>query len=128
QEIGTAYLEDEIREIDVRGRNLAEGVPRGFTLNSEEILTALKDPLTSIVNAVRNALEASPPDLASDIAERGLVVTGGGALLRGIERLLSEETGLPVIVADEPLTCVARGGGRALELIDPRGMEGLALI
>lgn len=128
QEIGTAYLEDEIREIDVRGRNLAEGVPRGFTLNSEEILTALKDPLTSIVNAVRNALEASPPELASDIAERGLVVTGGGALLRGIDRLLSEETGLPVIVADEPLTCVARGGGRALELIDSRGMEGLALI
>src|SRR5699024_12768340 len=90
QEIGTAYLEDEIREIDVRGRNLAEGIPRGFTLNSEEILTALQDPLSSIVNAVRNALEASPPELASDIAERGLGVTGGGSLLRGIDRLLTD--------------------------------------
>ncbi|MEY1662678.1 rod shape-determining protein [Isoalcanivorax beigongshangi] len=126
-EIGTAYLGTEVLEIDVRGRNLAEGVPRSFTLNSEEIYEALKDPLNAIVNAVKNALEASPPELASDIAERGLVVTGGGALLRNIDRLLSEETGLPVIVADEPLTCVARGGGKALELIDTRGLDTLAL-
>ena len=126
-EIGTAYPGGEILEIDVRGRNLAEGVPRQFTLNSEEILEALKDPLSVIVNAVKNALEASPPELASDIAERGLVLTGGGALLRDIDRLLTEETGLPVIIADDPLTCVARGGGKALDLMDTQGLDMLAM-
>lgn len=125
-EIGMAYPGGEIREIDVRGRNLAEGIPRSFTLNSQEILDALRGSLVSIVNAVKSALEASPPELASDIAERGLVVTGGGALLRDIDRLLSEETGLPVIIADDPLTCVARGGGKALELMDARGFDTLA--
>ncbi len=125
-EIGTAHAGGEIREIDVRGRNLAEGVPRQFTLNSEEILEALRGPLSSIVSAVKNALEASPPELASDIAERGLVVTGGGALLRDIDRLLTEETGLPVILAEDPLTCVARGGGKAMEMMDTRGPDFLA--
>ena len=93
----------------------------------KEILEALKEPLAAIVNAVKNALEASPPELASDIAERGLVITGGGALLRDIDRLLSEETGLPVIIADDPLTCVARGGGKALELMDSQGFDMLAM-
>lgn len=124
QEIGCAYEGLELREIDVRGRNLAEGVPRGFTLNSEEILEALQESLAAIVQAVKGALEQSPPELASDIAERGIVLTGGGSLLRGLDRLLSEETGLPVIVAEDPLTCVARGGGKALELID-KSAEGL---
>ena len=124
QEIGCAYEGLELREIDVRGRNLAEGVPRGFTLNSEEILEALQDSLAQIVQSVKGALEQSPPELASDIAERGIVLTGGGSLLRGLDRLLSEETGLPVIVAEDPLTCVARGGGKALELIDSSS-EGL---
>ena len=121
QEIGTAYPGGELREIDVRGRNLAEGIPRSFTLNSNEILEALQEALSSIVQAVKGALEQSPPELASDIAERGLVLTGGGALLRDIDKLLSEETGLPVVVAEDPLTCVARGGGRALEMMDMRG-------
>jgi rod shape-determining protein MreB len=116
QEIACAFSMPEIREIDVRGRNLAEGVPRSFVLNSEEVLEALQEPLTSIVSAVKGALEQSPPELAADIAERGIVLTGGGALLRGMDKLLSEETGLPVIVADDPLTCVVRGGGRALEM------------
>ncbi len=123
QEISTAYPGGELLEIDVRGRNLAEGVPRQFTLNSEEILSALKEPLGAIVNATRNALEASPPELASDIAERGFILTGGGALLRDIDKLLSERTGLPVVIADDPLTCVARGGGTALDLIDSRGAD-----
>lgn len=123
QEIGTAYPGSEVLEIDVRGRNLAEGVPRSFTLNSSEILEALQETLYAIVGAVKGALEQSPPELASDIAERGLVLTGGGALLRDLDRLLSEETGLPVIVAEDPLTCVARGGGRALEIMDKKGFD-----
>nr|WP_299240345.1 rod shape-determining protein [uncultured Halomonas sp.] len=118
EEIGCAYPGGELREIDVRGRNLAEGIPRSFTLNSHEILDALQDPLASIVSAIKSALEQSPPELASDIAERGLVLTGGGALLRDLDKLIAEETGLPVIVAEDPLTCVARGGGKALEMID----------
>lgn len=123
QEIAMAYEMDVIHEIDVRGRNLAEGVPRRFTLNSREILSALEDSLAAIVQAVKNALEQSPPELASDIAERGLVLTGGGALMRGLDTLMSEETGLPVIVAEDPLTCVARGGGKALAMMDKHRMD-----
>ena len=117
QEIGSAYPTHEVREIEVRGRNLAEGVPRSFTLNSNEILEALQEPIAGIVGAVRTALEQTPPELSSDVAELGIVLTGGGALLRNLDRLLTEETGLPVVVADDPLTCVARGGGKALEMI-----------
>jgi len=127
KEIATAYPTTEIKEIDVRGRNLAEGVPRSFVLNSAEILEALQEPLTQIVSAVKSALEQSPPELASDIAERGLVLTGGGALMSGLDRLLSEETGLPVLVAEDPLTCVARGGGTALEMMDRRGFDLLSV-
>ena len=119
-EIGSAYPGQQVREIVVRGRNLAEGVPRSFTLNSNEILQALEEPLQGIISAVRQALEKTPPDLGSDVAERGIVLTGGGALLRDIDKLIMKETGLPVIVADDPLTCVARGGGRILELTEDR--------
>lgn len=120
-EIGSAYPGPEVKEIEVRGRNMAEGVPRSFTLNSNEMLEALQEPLSGIVSAVKTALEQTPPELGSDVAERGIVLTGGGALLPDIDRLLREETGLPVIIAEDPLTCVARGGGRVLELIDERG-------
>ncbi|MFT6276782.1 MAG: rod shape-determining protein MreB [Halioglobus sp.] len=123
EEIGCAFAGSELREIDVRGRNLAEGVPRSFTLNSDEILEALQEPLANIVQAVKSALEQSPPELAADIAESGIVLTGGGALLRDLDRLISEETGLPVIVAEDPLTCVARGGGRAMETMDRHTIE-----
>jgi len=126
QEIGCAYPASEVRELEVRGRNLAAGIPRSFTLNSQKILEALQEPLTGIVDAVKNALEKTPPELGADVAERGIVLTGGGALLRDLDRLLMEETGLPVIVADDPLTCVARGGGRYLEMIDEFGDEILA--
>ena len=118
QAIGTAFPSSDVKEVEVRGRNLAEGVPRSFTLNSNEILEAMQEPLSGIVGAVRAALEQAPPELASDIAERGMVLTGGGALLRDIDRLLTEETGLPVVIAEDPLTCVARGGGRALEIMN----------
>jgi rod shape-determining protein MreB and related proteins len=121
--IGTAFPNSEVKEIEVRGRNLAEGIPRSFTLTSNEILEALQEPLSGIVGAVRAALEQAPPELASDIAERGMVLTGGGALLSDIDRLLMEETGLPVVVAEDPLTCVARGGGRALEMICAMGRD-----
>jgi len=120
-EIGSAYPGQQVREISVKGRNLSEGVPRSFTLNSNEILEALQEPLTGIVGAVKVALEQTPPELGADVAERGIVLTGGGALLRDIDKLLMEETGLPVVVAEDPLTCVARGGGRMLELIDEHG-------
>ncbi len=123
QEVGCAFGGGELREIDVRGRNLAEGVPRSFTLNSDEILESLQEPLSGIVQAVKSALEQSPPELASDIAEAGIVMTGGGALLRDIDKLIAEETGLPVLIAEDPLTCVARGGGRALELMDNRNLD-----
>lgn len=122
-EIGTAYPEAEPREVEVRGRNLAEGVPRSFIISSSETLEALQQPLQQIVTAVRTALEHTPPELGADISERGIVLTGGGALLRNLDRLIAEETGIPCVVADEPLTCVARGGGRALELMDEHGME-----
>jgi rod shape-determining protein MreB and related proteins len=122
-EVGCAFAGSELREIDVRGRNLAEGVPRSFTLNSDEILESLQDPLSAIVQAVKSALEQSPPELAADIAESGIVLTGGGALLRDLDRLISEETGLPVIVAEDPLTCVARGGGIAMERMDRRTID-----
>jgi len=121
KEIGSAFPGNEVKEIEVKGRNLAEGVPRSFTLNSNEILEALQEPLTGIINAVKKALEQTPPELGADVAERGIVLTGGGALLSDLDRLIEEETGLPVIVAEDPLTCVARGGGRALELMDERG-------
>ena len=120
-QIGSAFKTDEPIEIEVRGRNLAEGVPRSFTLNSHEILEALQEPLMGIVSAVMVALEQSPPELASDISAHGMVLTGGGALLKDLDRLLMEETGIPVVVADDPLTCVARGGGKALEMIDVHG-------
>ncbi len=125
--IGCAYPGNEVREIEVRGRNLAEGLPRSFTLNSNEILEAIQEPLSGIITAVKTALEKTPPELAADVSERGMVLTGGGALLRDIDRLLQEETGIPVIVAEDPLTCVARGGGRVLELIDELGPEVLSL-
>lgn len=118
KEIGSAYPGSEVREMEVKGRNLAEGIPRSFSISSNEILESLADPLNSIVSAVKSALELTLPELGADIAENGMVLTGGGALLHDIDRLLMEETGLSVIIAEDPLTCVARGSGVALENMD----------
>ena len=121
KKIGSAFPGSEIKEMEVRGRNLSEGVPRSFTISSNEVLEALTEPLNQIVSAVKNALEQTPPELGADIAERGMMLTGGGALLRDLDRLLAEETGLPVLVAVDPVTCVVRGCGIALERMDRSG-------
>ena len=121
KEIGSAFPGSEVREIEVKGRNLAEGVPRSFTVSSNEILESLTDPLNQIVSAVKIALEQTPPELGADITDKGIALTGGGALLRDLDRLLQEETGLPVVVADDPLTCVVRGCGEALEHLEKLG-------
>jgi rod shape-determining protein MreB len=118
EEIGSAFPGSEVREKEVKGRNLAEGIPRSFTISSNEILEALTEPLNQIVSTVKSALEQTPPELAADIADKGMVLTGGGALLRDIDRLLMEETGLPVIIAEDPLTCVVRGSGKALDKVE----------
>jgi rod shape-determining protein MreB len=123
REIGSAFPSNQVREIEVIGRNLAEGIPRTFTLNSTEILEALQEPLSYITTAVKSALDQTPPELGGDVAEQGIVLTGGGALLRDIDRLLEEETGLAVLLAEDPQTCVARGSGRALEVNDERGLD-----
>lgn len=120
-EIGTGYPSSkESLEIEVRGRMLAEGVPRNIMLNSQEIFEALNEPLSTMVEEAKATLENVPPELASDVAEKGMVLTGGGSLLRDIDKLFAEELGIPVIVAEDPLTCVVRGGGMALSLINKK--------
>ena len=121
KQIGSAFPGSEVREMEVKGRNLAEGIPRSFTISSNEILEALTEPLNQIVSAVKTALEQTPPELGADIAEKGMVIAGGGALLRDVDRLLMEETGLPVVIAEDPLTCVVRGSGQALEKMERFG-------
>lgn len=118
KQIGSAYPGDEVREMEVKGRNLSEGVPRSFTVSSNEILDALQETLNQIVSAVKIALEQTPPELGADITDKGISLTGGGALLRNLDRLLQEETGLPVVVAEDPLTCVVKGCGEALEHLE----------
>ncbi|CCD28726.1 Rod shape-determining protein MreB [Candidatus Glomeribacter gigasporarum BEG34] len=119
--IGAAFPGSKIKEIEVRGRNLSEGIPRSFTVSSNEILEALTEPLNQIVSQVKIALEHTPPELGADVADRGMMLTGGGALINDIDRLLAEETGLPVLIGEDPLTCVVRGSGMALDRMDKLG-------
>jgi rod shape-determining protein MreB len=123
KQIGVAYPSSEYKEMEITGRNLAQGIPQSFTVSTTEILEALNEPLNGLVTAIKIALENTPPELSSDIADRGIVLTGGGALLKDLDKMISEETGIPVMLADEPLTCVVRGCGMALERL-----EGLASI
>lgn len=115
KEIGSAYPDGRMEMKEVRGRDLLTGLPKTINISSQEVQEALSEPVSSIVEAVKLTLERTPPELAADILDKGIVMSGGGSLLRGIDRLLSEETGMPVQVAEDPLTCVARGTGMALE-------------
>ncbi len=114
-QIGSAYPVGDEREMEVKGRDLVSGIPKTVRVHSSEIREALQEPIQQIVDAVRRALEITPPELASDIVDRGIVMTGGGALIRGLDVLLSQETGLPIHVDEDPLTCVVRGTGRILD-------------
>ena len=113
--VGSAYPLDDELTLEVKGRDSVAGLPKTIHITSQEIREALADTVASIVDAVRNALERCPPELSADLVDRGFVLAGGGALLRGIDRLLSERTGLPVIIADDPLSAVANGTGAVLE-------------
>lgn len=116
--IGNAYPFEESRSMVIKGRDLVAGAPKTIEITSEQINDALMDPLSEIVDAVRTALEKTPPELASDIVDNGIVLTGGGALLQNLDVLLRERTGLPVSIAENPLTCVVMGSGKALDEID----------
>jgi rod shape-determining protein MreB len=112
--LGSAFPLDEQLSMDVRGRNLIEGIPKTITITDDEVREALADSISTIVNAVRVALERTPPELSADIVERGIVLTGGGALLKNLDKRLSIETGLPVSVSDDPLSSVVLGAGKML--------------
>jgi rod shape-determining protein MreB and related proteins len=117
-EIGSALPESEIRRMEVKGRDLVSGIPKTLEINSSEILEALTETVNAIVEAVRVALERTPPELAADIVDKGIVLAGGGAYLRNLDQLLREETGLPVVIAEDPLSCVALGSGKVLDELD----------
>ena len=121
REIGTGWHQSEVRHMQIKGRHIADGVPRSQDIDSREVHTALSECLGSIVVTVKTALEKTPPELGADVAEKGIVVTGGGALLRDIDRMLAAETGLPIVITDDPLTCVVRGCGRALQEAETLG-------
>ena len=116
--IGCAYPDKEMRTVEVKGRDLISGIPKIIEINSEEIREAITEPISLIVDTIKNCLENSPPELAGDIVDRGIMLTGGGALLRNLDVLIREETGLPVTIADDPLSTVARGAGMALDQLD----------
>jgi rod shape-determining protein MreB len=117
-EIGEAYPGEQRLSYEVKGRDLVSGIPKTQEINSDEMREALSEPINAIVEAVRNALERTPPELASDIVDKGIVLAGGGALLRNLDVLLREETGLPVVIAEDPLSCVVLGSGKVLDEID----------
>lgn len=113
--IGCAYPDGDIRTVEVKGRDLISGIPKIIEIDSEEVRDAITEPISIIVDTIKEALEQCPPELAADIVDRGIVLTGGGALLRNLDLLLREETGLPISVANDPLSTVARGAGMALD-------------
>lgn len=117
-QIGTAYPFKQVENYEVRGRDLLTGLPKTVEITSTEVYKALSEPVSSILEAIKVTLEKTPPELAADIMDKGIFMAGGGSLLRGLDRLVSEETGMPVHVAEEPLFCVAFGTGKVLENLD----------
>ena len=113
--IGNVMPEEPYETMDIKGRDLVSGVPKTLTISSKEIQAAIAEQVDVIVDAVRVALELTPPELSADIVDQGIVLTGGGALLKNLDKLLVEETGMPIIVADDPLSSVVLGSGRALD-------------
>ena len=113
--IGSAYKEGEEVEMEIRGRDLITGLPKTMQITSGEVRDALRDPVNSIIDGIKSTLEKTPPELASDIMENGIMLTGGGALLRGLDKLVKQETGMPVQIAENPLDCVALGTGKSVE-------------
>jgi rod shape-determining protein MreB len=117
--LGSAYpMSGERRTMEVKGRDLIDGIPKTIVIGDDEIRESLREPIMTIVDAVRTALERTPPELAADIVDKGIVLTGGGALLKGLDQLLRQETNLPITVAEDPLSCVALGTGRVLDELD----------
>jgi rod shape-determining protein MreB len=117
--LGSAYpMGGERRTMEVKGRDLIDGIPKTIVIGDDEIREALREPIMTIVDAVRTALERTPPELAADIVDKGIVLTGGGALLKGLDLLLRQETNLPITVAEDPLSCVALGTGKVLDELD----------
>lgn len=119
-EIGSAYPYEDEGEIEIKGRNLLDGLPKNVTITSQEVREALSDPVNTIVDAIKNTLENTPPELSADIIDHGITLTGGGALLRGLDCLISTETNMPVNVAENPLDCVVDGTGKSLEITLPK--------
>lgn len=117
-QLGTAYPETDPLTMEIKGRDLIEGVPKTLTINSEEVREAIAEPVNAIIEGIKVTLERTPPELAADIVDKGIVLAGGGALLRNLDKLIREETGLPVTVAEDPLTAVVMGSGKALEQLD----------
>ncbi|MDR0288331.1 MAG: rod shape-determining protein MreB, partial [Clostridiales bacterium] len=119
--IGAAYPKAQDEYMDVRGRDLLTGLPKNIKISSSEIVEAIKEPVTAIVDAIKYTLEQTPPELAADIMDRGIMLTGGGALLCGLDKIIKLETGMPVLIAESPLDCVALGTGKCLEQYDDKG-------
>ena len=117
-QLGTAYPQEHRREMDIKGRDLINGVPKSLSLDDSEILEAITEPVNAIIEGIKVCLERTPPELAADIVDKGIVLTGGGALLSGLDQLIREETSLPVTIAEDPLRCVVMGCGRVLEELD----------
>ncbi len=117
-ELGSAYETDEDKIMEIRGRDLITGLPKVITISQKEVREALSEPVISIIEAIKTTLEKTPPELAADIMDKGIMLAGGGALLRGLDQLINEETHMPVHIAESPLDCVAVGAGKALDTID----------